>query len=137
MTIRQAINARFIEATDHLVKTKRVKSKAKIAQSINIGPNALSEIKGGRNNASIEAIIKFCDLYDISLLYILKGETTIEDSMNYLTISEASKVVECSISTFKKFYADKLKRFNIKNNPKEILFDKEEVLTLKKELTNA
>lgn len=137
MTIKQAINTRFIEAVEHLVRTKRVKSKAKIAQSISIGPNVISEIKGGKNNVSIEAIIKFCDLYDIGLLYILKGETTIEDSMNYLTITEASKVVGCSIPTFKKFYADKLKRFNLKNNPKEILFDKEEVLTLKKELTNA
>ncbi|MGS4345135.1 helix-turn-helix domain-containing protein [Myroides odoratus] len=137
MTIKQAINNRFTEAVEHLVNTKRVRSKAKIAQSLGIGPNTLSEIKGGRVNASIEVIINFCDLYDISLLYVLKGETTIEDSMNYLTVVEASKVVGCSISTFKKFYADKLKRFKIKNNPKEILFDKEEVLTLKKELTNA
>lgn len=137
MTIKQSINTRFIEAVEHLVKTKRVKSKAEIARSINVGNNTLSEIKAGRNHVSIESVIKFCDLYDIGLLYILKGETTIEDSMNYLTISEASKVVGCSIPTFKKFYADKLKRFNLKNNPKEILFDKEEVLTLKKELTNA
>ncbi len=136
MTIKQSINSRFIEAVEHLVKTRKVKSKSKIAQSINISANALSEIKGRRCSVSIEAIIRLCDLYDISLLYILKGETTIEDSMNYLTINEAAKTIGCSPLTFKKFYADKLKRFTVKSNSKEILFDKEEVLILKKELTN-
>ncbi|KZE77521.1 hypothetical protein AV926_14205 [Myroides marinus] len=137
MTVKQSINSRFIEAVEHLVKTKRVKSKSQLTRELQINPNTLSEVKSGRSSAQIEVIMKLCDLYNIPLLYILKGETTIEDSMNYLTEFESSVIIGCSIATFKKFYSDKLKKFSTKNNQKQVLFDKEEVLTLKKELNNA
>ncbi|WP_430611569.1 helix-turn-helix domain-containing protein [Flavobacterium sp. JP2137] len=136
MTLKQSINNRFIETVEHLVKTKRVKNKSKLTQELSINPNSLSEIKSGRSNAQIDSIIRLCDLYDVSLLYILKGETTIEDSMNYLTISEASTIIDCSVDIFKKYYSEKLTKFSTKNNPKEQLFNKEDVLSLKKELQN-
>ena len=68
------INKRFTEIINRLILSKTVRSKAEIAEILDIGKSKLSEITNERMNVSAELIADLCSMYEnINPSWILTG----------------------------------------------------------------
>ena len=65
---------RFKKAINYLKKTGKVKSQNEIADNMDITPQVITEILGGRMNLNAEKAVKFCTLYGFSVEWLLTGE---------------------------------------------------------------
>ncbi len=74
MDTKEFINEQFVRTIETLIENKTVKSKASISRELGLSSNAISEIKGGRNNVGIDVVLKLCDMFDISVEYQLQGK---------------------------------------------------------------
>ncbi len=74
MNTKDFINKQFVETIEFLISQGLIKSRASISRDLGLSSNAISEIKGGRNNVGIDVVLKLCDLFDISVEYQLQGK---------------------------------------------------------------
>ena len=65
---------RFKKAINYLKKIGKVKSQNEIAENMDITPQVITEILGGRMNLNTEKVVKFCTLYGISVEWLLTGD---------------------------------------------------------------
>lgn len=68
-----AVNERFINLVNYIINGNLAKSKAEIAEKLNIKANTLSEVLGKRNSATVENIIGLCESYNINYEYVMTG----------------------------------------------------------------
>ncbi|MGS4345137.1 helix-turn-helix domain-containing protein [Myroides odoratus] len=88
MNTKDFINKQFVETIEFLISQGLIKSRASISRDLGLSSNAISEIKGGRNNVGIDVVLKLCDLFGISVEYQLQGKGAMFLSENKSTITD-------------------------------------------------
>lgn len=74
MSIVKDINHRFTDAVENLIKQKVEKTRTAISKKLGVSNSVLSDVKSKRFNIQIDVVIKFCEIYNIDLMYMLTGK---------------------------------------------------------------
>lgn len=75
---KETFNKRFIDAIDHILKSRRNVNKSAIANVLGVSNSKFSEMLKERMNVGIDSIALICQNFDIRPEYILFGEGEIE-----------------------------------------------------------
>lgn len=63
----------------------------KVAKILGINPGTLSNYEAGKREPDNETLIKLCNLYDVSVEYVLNGTDQVNNKNSVLNLSEREK----------------------------------------------
>jgi transcriptional regulator with XRE-family HTH domain len=68
--LTKAINQRFIHAVELLLREDVELKKGHIAEKLDINPNSLTEILGGRQDVQVATLQNICEIFGVNITYL-------------------------------------------------------------------
>ena len=94
MTARKAIADRLRAA-----RTQAGLSQGQVAKLLSVQRPTISEIEAGRRKVAAEELVKFAELYDVSLSWLTANESEVPDPAVELAARELSKLKKDDLDT--------------------------------------
>lgn len=121
--MKEAINQRFIEAVNTIISNNKEYNKKIIASKLEIKPSTFSEILNKRMNISIDALLLFSEIFNVSIEWILLGKGSMFSNSVHQdnTLSEPSSIYDSSSEILKEKMAFLIEQIEFYKTKSEFL----------------